>query len=247
MLESMCARWRVRRLIRHWEALRERVRGAWDAAAIAPEQEREFLRLQTRIAAQLPWLEDAVPDGDAAAARRHVEGITALLTRHRALVAGLPAPEREQFEREWHEHFLFLGEVRGMRLASPARRRGGSVHVRGTDRVPTGMPRYHRMETHPLGNALRFVIQLGFLLLLVYLLARAIGFCRGVDGRLKVEVPESLGGFWQNMLAGAQSIRLGLGALLQPVVHAYGLTLTLVLFGVLVLAVVYGLFGRGRG
>jgi hypothetical protein len=246
MFESMCARWRVRRLIRHWEALRERVRGAWDAGAIAPEQEREFLRLQARISAQLPWVEDAVPGDHAQAAHRHVEGITALLTRQRALVTGLPAAEREQFEREWHEHFLFLGELKGMRLAAPVSRAGaGARGRRMSDRVPTGMPRYRRIGPRPLGAALRFVVQLGFLLLLVYVLARGLGAGRGADGRLRLEAPESLGAFWQNLTAGAQSVWLGLGALMQPVVQAYGLTLTLILIGVLVLAVVYGWLGRG--
>jgi hypothetical protein len=228
--------------------LRDRLRGAWDAAAIAPEEEREFLRLQTRIAAQLPWIADAVPDGYAQAARRHVEGITALLTRHRALAVGLPAPEREQFEREWHEHFLFLGEVKGMRLVSQAKRAGqpwGGRRAGGG--VPTGMPRYHRMGLRPVWLLTRFFLQLGILLLLVYVLARGLGLVRGGDGRLKVEIPYSLGMFWQNLTAGAQSVWLGLGSLLQPAVQAYGLTLTVILIGVLVLAVVYGWFGRGRG
>ncbi len=260
MLESMCARWRLRRLMRHWEAWRDWLRAAWDGAPIVPVQERDFLRLQARIVAQLPWIAEAVPDDYAQAARRHVEGITALLTRYRALAAWLATPEREQFEREWHEHFLFLGEVKGMRLVSPARRSGGSALGRRAvgdeptgeptgmrTRVPTGMPRYHRGRLRPAGLIARFFFQLGCLLLLIYLLARGLGLAKGADGRLRMNVPESLGGLWQNLAAGAQSIRLGLGSLLRPVVHAYGVTLTLILFGVLVLAVVYVWFGRRRG
>lgn len=241
MWTTWCARWRLRGLIQDWLAYRDVVRRLLEGAGESGLESERFLRLQARIASRLPLLTTALPGALAPEGQQHAAAITARLS--------LPAPEpagesrawgREAFEHEWQEHFIFLNKLKGVALGpiSPTARPHAA-------RVSDGTTRGRLRRPIPGARLVGFIVRVAILAVAVYLLGRAFGLRWDAAGRFAPETPRGASGVIGNLWSGVQSVWSAAVGLLDPVVAAYGSTLTIALVAILVIAVAFWRSMRG--
>jgi hypothetical protein len=253
MYERIAGWWRLRSLISYWSEFRELVLQCEGSAEVTPLQEATFLRLKAKIASRLSHLSTGVPSSVAQEAHRHQALMTDLLNRHHTLKVVVPRTDqqKEDFDRAWHQHFIFLNSLRGMHPEPAARKAGSAGARRRLPAVPTGMPTgrvYHQRSYSTARFArgfLRLVVQLGILVAILYLLARAFGV-RWEAGHFTASKPAGASGFGHNLAGGIQSILDFFTGFMQPVVASYGLYVTLGLVGVLLLGLGYLFLVRER-
>jgi hypothetical protein len=242
MLGSCRDWWRLRELIRSWVEFREIVLKSLGANDVSSEQEERFLRVKARVASRLPSLSISEFGSLGGESQREVGLMTDLLNRYRTLKLEAPPGqrEREEFDRSWHQHFIFLNKMRG------APRTPERVHSRRAGvAAPTGMPRHRIRRRVPGAGLLGFVVKLGIFAAVIYLLGRAFGIRWDEGGRFVAEKPQTLGAAGQNVVGGLHSIWGGVVNIFDPVVMAYGPAVTIVLGVVFLLAVGYWVFIRG--
>lgn len=241
MLESFRDWWRLRELIRGWVEFREIVVSSLGAQSVTSEQEERFMRVKARIASRLPFLAAAGSGLMAQEAQKQVGYMTDLLNRYRTLRIEAPpgARDREEFDRIWHQHFIFLNKMKGVQRA-PAPHYSGHGAA-----VPTGMPRHRARRRMPGLGLLGFVFKLGIFALVIYLIGRAFGIRWDQSGRFVAEKPQTLGGAGSNVAGGLAAVWGGFLHIFDPVILAYGPFFTVVLVVVLLLAVGYWVFIRG--
>jgi hypothetical protein len=243
MLESIRHWWTLRRLTQEWIAFRSYVEHKLGFPGVTPTDEEGFLKLKARIASRIPRLAGDVPLAAATDTQKQFAEMTELLGRYRSLQApsALADREREDFDRAWHQQFIFLNKLRGMR---PARQPGAAVGKRPF--VPTGTPSYRRRRFgFPGAGFIRFAFRLLIFVVVVYVLGRTIGIRKDEVGHVGFQPPTSLQSAATNFIEGSRSVGGAVGQILSPVVAAYGIEMTLILVGVLVLGVGYLVFVRG--
>ncbi|MBM3285856.1 MAG: hypothetical protein FJY88_00675 [Candidatus Eisenbacteria bacterium] len=243
MLESCRHWWRLRNLIRSWIEFREIVTKSLGSAEVSAEREDRFLKVKAGIASQLPHiLGEAGPGPIAQESQRQVTMMTDLLNRYRTLRSDSApsAREAEDFERVWHQHFIYLNKLKGT-----VRRREAAAGLRGTHAVPSGLPRHKIHRRVPGLGLLSFIVRLGIIALVIYLLGRAFGIRWDASGRFVAQPPTTVGGVGGNVAGGIHSIWSGVLGLMSPVVALYGGSLTIILVVVLLLALGYWIFIRG--
>ena len=242
MLDSFLDWWRLRELIRSWVAFREVVMGSLGSQTITPEQEERFMRVKARIASRLPLLTSAASGPLSQEAVKQVGLMTELLNRYRTLRQDVPPTQRdrEEFDRIWHHHFIFLNKVKG----APRAAARTYVGHRGAA-VPTGMPHHRIRRRLPGAGLLSFVFRLGVFGLVIYLIGRGFGIRWDQSGRFVAEQPQSLGAAAHNVGGGLAAVWGALVHFFDPVVLAYGPFFTVVLIVVLLLTIGYWVFIRG--
>lgn len=237
MFEPVVTQWKLRRLIRHWLEFRDGVLRPETLGAGATEQEKSLLRLQARIASLLPLLAQPAPRGAADEAQSHLRAMTELLNKERAPDPEADARTRAEFERRWHEEFVFLNQFRGAASGAPLRRAR-------TPLAPTGIPERRGPRSFPGGAFFGFVCRVGIITFAVYLLGRAFGFRWTANGaELTGGVPK-LGAISSDLGQGAQSAQAAILSFVEPVVSTYGENVTLILFGLLLISLAYWFFVR---
>jgi hypothetical protein len=234
MFESMVTRWRLQGLIRRWIEYRAAVLDMVQAAQVPPAKEAALYELQARIASDLQ-LVAARLGGDS---RPEFSEIGALLKQHHSLGGGEArgAFQREEFERAWHSAFIFLGQLKGM----PAQK-GRSRPGQRPAAVPTGLERRWLPRGLGLRLWLRFVINLGVLILLLYIIGAGLGIKMAPDGRFSYVSPGSLGNVVQGSLGAFNGLWVGFFGTLAT---AYGVLATVLLLAALVAVVGYWVYRR---
>ncbi len=241
-LANILAHRRLNELNRKWIAYRDLIQRYEGSPDATEEQERALLELEGNIARLLASLTDSVPGDASQDARSQAAGMRDLLTRHRML-SGPPVPPavRDAFLRAWHAHYLFLNQMKGIPLDQRRRPDGPARRpspISGLPRIPRGRS--------PLPSLVGWVLRLGLFALVVFLLARALGFGQGEDGRLKAEVPSGAGEVGSRLASALASLISAGTRFMQPVTAAYGVEVTIILVGILVLALAYWGFVRTR-
>jgi hypothetical protein len=240
MASSFRQKWMLRDLIQSWREFRDFVLTWVGAVDVTKEQEERFLVLKARIASRVPSLAAAVSPINQLEVKEQLGSLTELLNRYRTLRVADPLdrPEREAFEESWHRLFLFLNSLKAM----PWGVRGTLGSLGG---APTGLRRRRRMpRSIPGAGLIGFVLRLGFVAVVAYVLLRAFGVRLGPGGRPMTEGPVSAGGIGQNALDALHSLTAGAARFLEPVTSTYGFSLTYVLVGILLLALAYWFFVR---
>jgi len=243
MFESFRANQRYRKLVRFWIGYRDMVQRFEGAKGVTDSHEKRFLRLKARIAGLLPVLESRAPASMAREAQRRTMLMTDLLNRHRSLRRE-EAPnekEREEFSKTWHEHYIFLNQLKGV----PVVREKSDAPKRPKE-TPTGIPGRRIRRSSPVLRFLGFVLRVGVVGVAIYLLGRAFGFHWGEARGLQVDAPTSVSGVGANVWHALQSVWAGLVSFLQPVIGTYGLEATIALVGILLIALGYWFFIRGK-
>ncbi len=239
MFDTWRSKWRLRALTECWLRYRELVIQSLKSEYSTPEQENDFLRLKARLAAKLQSLEESLPASAGEESSREIAQITDLLKRHtspRFKGSGEPW-DLEEFDRNWHEHFIFLSKLKGMRLVEERarpKRRGAAV--------PTGIEKRWLPSSLSLRRPIRFALHAALVVLIIYLLGSALGVRTGEGGRFIVDNPGSFGNAVQNVLNALASLWSGI---FGPIAATYGVLGTVMLLAVFLLAVGYWVHLRG--
>ncbi|MDM7915954.1 MAG: hypothetical protein QUU85_11930 [Candidatus Eisenbacteria bacterium] len=242
---TVLARRQLNDLIERWVEYREMIERYKGKPEATEEQERALLALEARIASRLPLLLKSVPSEVAQEARSQMGGMRELLTRHRTLrTAEVPANVREMFLRSWHVHYLFLNQLKGLPLGGG---KSGNLTPppRSTPGPLSGLPR-HLGGGGWLPVLFSWIVRLGILALIVFVIVRVLGVHRGEDGRLALQQAGEGGDYTERLRTAVQSLWGGATGWLQPVTATYGLVVTLILVGILLTSLIYFVFVRTR-
>ena len=243
MFESFRATQRYHKLIRSWIAYRDMVQRFDGAKGVTDDHEKRFLKLKARIAALLPIVEGRAPGSMEREAQRRVMLMTDLLNRHRSLRREEPPNEieRDEFTKTWHEHYIFLNQLKGVPVVREQR-----IKQKPPQEAPSGMPTRKLRRSTPGSWFLGFVLRVGVVAVAVWLVGKALGFRWGQESGFAFEDPISLSGLGENVMATLRSLGTGIFNFMQPVTSSYGLESTIALVGVLSIALGYLVFIRGR-
>jgi len=230
-------RGRLERVIRQWTEYRSLVLTRLGGENPSPGDERRFLDLKGKISESLAAMTESFGQELGQEVLPHVEAMIGLLNRYPTLYAEGPlaGAAREDFEREWHSHFLFLNRLKGM------------------DTTPTSMdPRagaaYATVEKRKGGGALHILFRLLILVGVIILLVKVVPWGKLVDAAPPEtqqglrDVGQLLDGAWD---ASTSTVK-GSGVLnvVDPVVDKYGPEAAMVMFALLLVAVGYWVFLR---
>lgn len=243
MIAKLRIQRRMKRLLESWVALRDLVRSVGAETQPAQVDEDRFLALKAEIAREVAWVEALIPGGlrlDAVRSHRRMNDAMARFLSLSAVSKASPT-DREAFEAAWHDGYLFLNKIKGMGPTPPVRDRGAR-----RARVLMGVPR-HRSPRPEFGLWLvRFVLQAAFLVLILYLITRAIGLRYAGGGHWAFEPPTSIGGVWANVWGGLMGVLGRSGDVFAPVVAQYGIEVTIFFVGLLLVTAGYWVFVRSR-
>jgi len=229
------------KLIRQWTDYRGLVvtrLGAGDANAT---EERRFLDLKGQIAEALAALTGQLGQSVAQDANTHLRAMNSLLNRYPTLYADQPLDPkaREDFDREWHDHFLFFNKLKGMPpQAAAAEPRPGAGYLAGP-----GTATVHRRSSGT--RAASIFLRLMVLVAVGWALVRFVPWRRFLAGGGTESGAKGLGAFsseaWTSV---KQTVAHAGSGILDPVVEKYGPEATTVLLALLLLAAGYWLFIR---
>lgn len=244
MFASYRARMRLRKLTTNWVEYRNLVVETLQAGKSTPKQEKRFLALKARIAAALPLIEQTVPKALSEETAQELALVTKLLNATESLKSGLPSDERDlqDFERYWHERYMFLNKLRGTPLPKEEKKR---TKKKVKAPVPTGIPIRRKPRTLPRFSLIGFAMRFLVFAAVVYVLGRAIGVRLNAGRQLVFEAPTTMSEFGQNLMLGLNSLWQGATQVMDPVIAAYGMIAGLVMVGVLLLGIGYWVFVRG--
>ncbi|MFO7653325.1 MAG: hypothetical protein R6X25_05815 [Candidatus Krumholzibacteriia bacterium] len=246
MLESYRARNRLGRLIGDWREYREVVAAA-RGIEVTSEQENGFRELEARIASRLRSVQDLVPAMAADEARREFAAMTDLLKRQRSLkeAASAESADPEGFERFWHEHYIFLNQLKGLELGRAADRTNG--RRRAAAAVPGGTEkRWGRLRDFPVKRAARWLAIVAVLAIVGHLTIVGMGLrYNTVIDRFVTDSQSGVALVIQDALNSVLDFFAGVVRFFDPVILAYGPAWAAILFVILALSVAYWMFVRG--
>jgi hypothetical protein len=234
---------RLDKLIADWTEYRGMVLNRLGAKGVGAAEERRFLQLKGRLAEEITAVTLDLAPGTAQEVHAHLRAIDNLLNRFPSLMAEAALDERvrTEFDRDWHDHFLFFNRLKSVRPQS-----------KGTD--PRSAAQRYTSPSEGVrertGGA-RFGIILVRILLLVGLawaVIRFVPWYRWTGGGPGVH-RSGFEGYLAAAITGvrqaAADLKLStLGGILDPVVEQYGTEATTILVAVLLLAVGYWIFVR---
>jgi hypothetical protein len=246
MLEVHRYRKRLEHLINEWTEYRSLVLNRMGAPNLKNEEEKRFLTLKGKVAEDLTSLSSWLQPSLAQEVQGHLRGITSLLGRYPTLFTSGPLDEqnRADFERSWHDHFLFFNRLKGIR-PDPHGMEPRSLAGASQAYIPPVGQKVHKRSAG--AHFITVFLRLLFLIFIIFLLVRYVPWGRlrepttsntpnqgGVEGFLTMA-----GDRVKAVLAGVH-----LPAFLNPVVEAYGSEVTTILVAVFLLIVAYFIFGR---
>lgn len=240
-------RYRIKldQLLEKWTEYRGLVINRMGAPDLKGEEEKHFLKLKGKVAEDMTSLSMLTSPNLNQEVQSHLRGISQLMGRYPTLFADRPLDEqlRADFERDWHDHFLFLNRLKGIKPELKARSSRAAAAGTGT---------FTPVETarKPSGGArmVTVILRLLFLLFLAVLVIRFIpwaelkGGTGGTPGDNFRRFLIAIGDRVKDAFSGTHPISLG--GLLDPVVEAYGSEVTLILVAAILLFVGYLIFGR---
>jgi len=237
MFSGYRQRGRLERVIRQWTEYRSLVLTRLGGEHPSPGDERSFLALKGKISEGLAALTESLGSQAGQEVLSHVEAMSSLLNRYPTLYADAPlaGQARDEFEREWHSHYLFLNRLKGMDTnAAPMDPRAGAAYATVTKRKG--------------GGALHILFRLAIVVLVLILAVKLIPW-----GKLVAAAPpetqdglrgagQFLDGAWDASKATVKGS--GLLNIVDPVIDKYGPEATMVMFALLLIAVGYWVFLR---
>jgi hypothetical protein len=232
------SRSRMDALIKQWTEYRRLALTRLGAGDVRASEERSFLQIKGRIAEALAALSMDLGQAAAQEVQVHLRAISDLLGRFPSLYADHPldADARENFEHNWHDHYLFFNKLKGLQ----------SRQEPDSGPKPAGTKTIHRRS-----GGVRFGIvflRLAMVVALVYALVRFIPWHRLGSGSAEA----GAGGFtgfvseaWESVKLAVANVSLpSLGKVFSPAVERYGPEVTTILLAVLFLALGYWIFIR---
>ena len=236
------AYWTLRRLLAEWTEFGSCVRESWKNEGSDPEEEKNFLRLKGRMASRLAWLATLEPSGKVGGFPETLAAMTELLGRYRSIApeSDKKATSKDDFEHLWHEYFIFLSQLRGVRLRTETEvkedLRASMPERRHSRKSDSKRKRSIVVRTLPLFS----IALVGGLL---YVAGSAVGL-RWSEGAFTAEKPSSLPDVLNNIIAGLMGVWQWTLGFLEPIIISYGAVWTAIMMGLLLTAGFYLAFAR---
>jgi hypothetical protein len=246
MLEVRRYRKRLGDLINKWTEYRSLVLNRMGAPNLKNEEEKRFLNLKGKVAEDLTnltlWLQPSLSQE----VQGHLRGITSLMGRYPTLFTSGPLDEqnRAEFERSWHDHFLFFNRLKGIRPDPHARDPRSMAGPTQTYNPPVG----HTVHKRSAGaHFITVFLRIVFLIFIIFLLMKYVPWQRFKEPTTSsTPNPGGVQGFLVDVGDRMKAVIAGvhLPAFLNPVVEAYGTEVTTILVAVFLLIIAYFIFGR---
>jgi len=238
------ARRRLKRLVADWEEFHSRLNRPEDAPAPTAEDEKSFMRLKGHMASTLAWLATLEPEGKVDGFPETLTAMTEMLGRYHRLAPaeGQPASADSDFNDRWHEYYIFLSKLLGVKMRAAAPKKNEKDSLRAS------LPQLERPQRPAKPRHLIIVRTLPvFTLVLVaglfYVAGSALGL-RWENGAFTVDKPGGLADALNNVVAGLLGVWESALRFADPIIASYGLIWTLVMVGLLLMASVYLVFSR---
>ena len=246
MLEVRRYRKRLEHLINEWTEYRSLVLNRMGAPNLKNEEEKRFLNLKGKVAEDLTNLTSWLQPSLSQEVQGHLRGITSLMGRYPTLFTSGPLDEqnRADFERSWHDHFLFFNRLKGIR-PDPHARDPRNMAAATQVYIPPSGQKVHKRSAG--AHFLTVFLRLLFLIFIIFLLIKYGPWERfNEPTSSKTPNPGGMQGFLINAGDRVKAVIAGvhLPAFLNPVVEAYGSEVTTILVAVFLLIVAYFIFGR---
>jgi hypothetical protein len=246
MLSAYRYKARLEKLIRQWTEYRGLVLTRMGSGDVKPTEERNFLTLKGQIAEALAVLTGRLNQATAQDANTHLRAMNSLLNRYPTLYAdsSLKGKEREEFEREWHDHFLFFNKLKGMQdqAESPDERSRTITTSQVAGEGLHGTTGGTRMSV--------LLLRIGLLVVIGLALVRFVPWNLMAGGYQKTGCGGGVGGFFAGVWASIKNtfanMSTGGVGVLEPVASQYGAEVTLILVAVLLIGLGYFIFVRMR-
>lgn len=246
MFEVQRYRKRLDHLISQWTVYRSLVLNRMGAPDLRNEEEKRFLNLKGHVAESLTGLTLWLPPALAQEIQGHQRGITSLMGRYPTLFTDRPLDEqnRTEFERSWHDHFLFFNRLKGIKPDRHGREPRALAAASQVYIPPTGQ------TVHKRSGGARFVtvsLRLLFIVLLVFILVRYVPWERLREPTTSTTPnPGGVQGFLMTVGDRVKAVLAGISLpdFLDPVVAAYGSEVAVILLAFFLLIIAYFIFGR---
>lgn len=232
------ARWTLRRLLAEWMEFGDMMKNPGEDGGA--EEEKNFLRLKGRMASRLAWLATLEPSGKVEGFPETLAAMTELLGRYRSIApeSGKKATSKDDFERLWHEYFIFLSQLRGVRLRT-------EIEVKEDLRASMPERRHSRKSDRKRSIVVRTLPLFSIALVggLLYVAGSAVGL-RWSEGAFIAEKPSSLPDVLNNIIASLMGVWQWSLGFLEPIIISYGAVWTAIMMGLLLTAGFYLAFAR---
>lgn len=240
MLEAWRAKRHIAKVIRSWVRFRRLMLEAYKTGQVGSGLEAKFLKLNARIAAQLQLLSQWVPRELTGETNSQVEGMKKLLMIFVTMKSGNSDSSwiQEEFDRKWHEHFLYLNKLKGMRLNAK------NVSRNMEQWVPTGIGQKRVVGSRGLSRPARVVIGLAVLASVVLLMGWGFGLRVSGNGSVTVSDKPALQDLWTSVSSTVNALGADVIELFSPVLAVYGPVVTTMMLGILLLILGYWIFVR---
>ncbi len=247
MVERLLTRLRLRRVLDAWTGYHDLITNSLGDPIASQTEETRFLRIKAEVAGAIPFLASISPVELHEESQRSLAKLDQLLRRHRTLVADQPLNpvEREAFEEEWHDLYIFLCKLRGASArGGGSRERAAGLPAGGGWRGRPAVGRGAAAGWKWFGNVAAFAVKLLLIGVLLFLLGRTFGF-HGVDSRPALDAPSSAEGALRNFSGALQELAGGVSQTAQPFLSSYGMLAAAVAGLALLLGLGYWVFARG--
>jgi hypothetical protein len=246
MLEVRRYRKRLEHLINQWTEYRSLVLNRMGAPNLKNEEEKRFLNLKGKVAEDLTNLTSWLQPSLTQEVQGHLRGITSLMGRYPTLFTSGPLDEqnRTEFERSWHDHFLFFNRLKGIRPDTHGRD-PRNMAVATQAYIPPVGQKVHKRSAG--AHFITIFLRILFLIFVIFILVKYVPWQRLSEPTTSTTPnPGGMQGFILTAGDRVKAVMAGvhLPAFLNPVVEAYGSEVTTILVAVFLLIVAYFIFGR---
>lgn len=240
VLNTFGSRLRMRSLLNHWVEFRVLAVSYGGKATITALAEKEFLKLKGKLAVDLEWLNSILPFDHSDDICLKLESIMSMIQDHNQLPhedAENPW-DVEEFDKIWHDHFIFLNRLKGMELKTQVESPKKLVAALPGAKAPNSgqTKRLVIVKTAPMFTGL-------FIIVFLLVLAKAMGLENTGKG-LKLNPPQSFGEAFSNIGGLGSDVWGQVQGFMEPIMITYGPLWTAILLAILLSAFGYLVFSH---
>lgn len=234
---------KLKQFLSSWVEYRDLMLEAPTEGEELTKADARFLKLKAKLATDLQALEESAPNPLSGEAHREFGIITDLLKRYKSLEEkkGWSESDCANFERRWHEQYIWLNKLKGATLKKnttrPLKQKAAAV--------PTGLGKSWVPRRFTPGRYLRAIISTVLFILVIFIVGWGFGIHWEKGPGFVTENGSVVGKALVNLLNGVQTIWHYVIGFFSPVVATYGLGWSVLLLSLLVLASGFWVFARG--
>ncbi|MBC8367289.1 hypothetical protein H8E52_07760 [bacterium] len=240
VLNSFGSRLRMKSLLNHWVEFRVLAVSYGGKNTLTALAEKEFLKLKGKLAVDLEWLNSILPLDQNDDICLKVEAVMSMIQDHHTL----PHEDQDEpwnvdeFDKIWHDHFIFLNRLKGMELKRASESPRKLVASLPGAKAPNSgqTKRLVIAKSAPMFTGLLVIV---FLLVL----AKAMGLENSGNG-FKLNPPQSFGEVLRNISGLGSDVWGQVQGFMEPIMITYGPLWTAILLAILLSAFGYLVFSH---